>query len=65
MLIHELNRLRGKTVDVLLGDPIPYEDIAHIKSRKALISHLREHTYALGGVSNSPVVNLRWYKDDE
>lgn len=64
LIIRELNRLRGKTVSARIGDPIPYDTVAHIKSRKDLLAHLREETYALGDVRDSPIVELRWNKKD-
>lgn len=47
LIIHELRKQMGKPVDVTIGDPIPYQDLAGIKQRKELLKHLREVIYAL------------------
>jgi len=47
LIIHEVNRKAGKTIRVSVGDPIPYQDLASIRKRKDLLSHLRESIYAL------------------
>ncbi len=60
LFLFELRRLRGKSVRAEVGDPIPFSDLAHIKSRQELLDHLRKSTYMLGNVEHSPVVNLRW-----
>ena len=62
MFLREVNRLRGKTIRVNIGDPIPFSEIEHIKGRQELLDHLRQHTYSLGDVDYSPTVTLHWYK---
>jgi len=47
LIIHEVNRKRGATIQVSIGDPIPYQTLAPIRKRKELLHHLREATYAL------------------
>lgn len=47
LIIHEVNRKRGKTVNVTIGDPIPYTALAGIRRRKELLDHLRDSIYAL------------------
>lgn len=47
LIIHEVNRKRGATIRASIGDPIPYQALASIRKRKALLHHLREVTYAL------------------
>lgn len=47
LIIHEVNRKRGDTINVSIGDPIPYQDLAPIRKRKELLGHLREVTYGL------------------
>ena len=47
LIIHEVNRKRGDTINVSIGDPIPYQDLAPIRKRKELLCHLREVTYGL------------------
>lgn len=47
LIIHEVNRRMGHTLQVTIGDPIPYEKLAGIRRRKDLLHHLRESIYAL------------------
>lgn len=47
LIIHEVNRKRGKTIHIQIGDPIPYCALANIRKRKELLSHLREVIYSL------------------
>ncbi|MEN0004350.1 MAG: lysophospholipid acyltransferase family protein [Bacteroidota bacterium] len=47
LLIHEMRNKRGKTHPIAIGDPILYEDIAHLKDRQALLNYLRSETFKL------------------
>ncbi len=47
LLIHETRRKMGKQVDLTIGEPILYEELASITCRQQLITHLRRRTYAL------------------
>ncbi|MEZ4615091.1 MAG: hypothetical protein R2867_06185 [Caldilineaceae bacterium] len=47
LIIHEVTRKRGDTIQINIGDPIFYEDLAGIRKRKELLQHLREAIYAL------------------
>lgn len=47
LIIREVNKKIGETIQVSIGDPIPYQDIADIKKRQVLTNHLREVTYGL------------------
>lgn len=47
LIIHEVNRKAGETIRVSIGDPIPYQNLASIRKRKELLSHLRESIYGL------------------
>lgn len=47
LIIYEVNRKAGKTIQVSIGDPIPYQKLAGIRKRKELLHHLREAIYAL------------------
>lgn len=48
MLIHEFRRRVGGKVAAVIGDPIPREEIAALRSdARALMDHLRQQTYAL------------------
>ncbi|MCB9744006.1 MAG: lysophospholipid acyltransferase family protein [Alphaproteobacteria bacterium] len=49
MVIREVHRLRRTRVRVAVGDPIPFEELAEIKNRNALMQLLRTRTFALGG----------------
>ena len=47
LIIHEVNRKAGETIQVSIGDPMPYQALASIRKRKELLSHLRASIYAL------------------
>jgi putative hemolysin len=47
LIVHELDRRRGSTVSVTVGDPIPYDDLAEMEDREALTRYLRSVTHAL------------------
>ncbi|MEM8860207.1 MAG: lysophospholipid acyltransferase family protein [Chloroflexota bacterium] len=46
-VVHEMWRRRNSSVRVEIGDPIPFEEIAHIKSRRALLAHIRSEVFSL------------------
>lgn len=46
-VVHEMWRRRNSSVRVEIGDPIPFEDIAHIKSRRELLAHIRSEVFSL------------------
>jgi len=47
LIIHEVNRKRGATIPVNIGDPIFYDELAGIRKRKELLQHLRNVIYNL------------------
>jgi putative hemolysin len=47
LIINEINNKIGETLHISIGEPIPYEQLAGIKGRQALMNHLRLVTYAL------------------
>lgn len=47
LLIHEVKKKIGHRVQFVIGDPIPYQELAPIKAKKQLLHHLREVTYRL------------------
>lgn len=47
LIIHEVTRKRGATIQVTIGDPIPYADLTGIRKRKELLQHLRNVIYDL------------------
>lgn len=48
LVIREITNKRGRTIDMIIGDPLHYAQLAHLKDRKALMNHLRQQVYALG-----------------
>ena len=48
LLLYETKNKMGRKIQVEIGDPIPFEEIAHIRDRDALLGFLRERTLALG-----------------
>ena len=47
LVVHEIWRRRNSSLRVEIGDPIPFENIAHIKSRKELLAHIRNVVFSL------------------
>lgn len=56
MLMHEIRNKIGKPIYINVGDPITYEEIAHIKDRQKLLDHLWKVTHDL------EQGNARWKK---
>lgn len=49
LLFNEVRRLIGAQLRVVVGAPIPFEDISHLEDRASLATHLQRLTYELGG----------------
>lgn len=49
LIFKEVRDRIGTTMQVAVGDPIAYPEIAHIADRKALVDELRRRTYGLDG----------------
>jgi len=47
LIVHEVTRKRGDTIQVKIGDPIAYDALAGIRKRKELLHHLRNVIYGL------------------
>ena len=47
LLLYEVNRMMGTTLQLEIGRPLPFAALAPIKDRQALLNHLREHVYNL------------------
>jgi putative hemolysin len=47
LLFHEVRNKLGRSVEVRIGRPLPYDEVAHLTDRHELIEHLRSRTYAL------------------
>lgn len=47
LLLQEVRNKLKDTIEVSIGDPIPYENLAHIKNRQDMIDHLRDITHSL------------------
>lgn len=47
LLMYEVRRMMGTTLEVHIGEAIPYEELSHLKNRQQLIDHLRAVTYSL------------------
>lgn len=48
LLLHEIMNKRGKTIDIEIGDPIPYREMEPYEDRQELIEYLFERTMKLG-----------------
>jgi putative hemolysin len=47
LIFREVKARIGTILPVVIGKPIPYADLAHLRDRQALADHLRALTYAL------------------
>lgn len=67
LIIHEVNRKRGATIQVNIGDPIPYANLAGIRKRKDLLHHLRNVIYDLSPitVAHHKTPRLPWDRRQE
>ncbi len=54
MLLKEVADKIGSKVGLVIGAPILFSDLDHIKDKDALVQHLRERTYAIGGMTTLP-----------
>jgi len=52
LIINELCRKIGKSIQVSIGDPIPYEELSHLKKRQQLLDHLRNNVYQMSQKKN-------------
>lgn len=50
LLIHEVTNKRGKTLQVEIGDPIPYAEMEELQDRQELIDFLHSRTMELGKI---------------
>lgn len=51
LIVREVHNKIGHTLQVAVGDPIPFAQIAHIKKRRDLIAYLRMTIYELGNAA--------------
>lgn len=56
LIVREVHNKIGETLQITIGDPIPYNQLAAIKKRRDLITHLRQTIYGLGG---TPDIGMR------
>jgi putative hemolysin len=54
LLIREFCRLSGKTIFSSIGTIVPWEDIAPITDRKAILQYLYDTVFAMGGGASRP-----------
>ncbi len=47
LLLHEIRNKAGRVIDIKIGEPITYDQLAQIKDRQALLDHLRAMTELL------------------
>ena len=53
LLLNEVRNKIGREISLSIGDPIAYQQIAHLKDRQALLDHLREVTFGLADATTS------------
>ncbi|MBE7185089.1 MAG: lysophospholipid acyltransferase family protein [Methylobacterium mesophilicum] len=58
LIIREFRRLAGKTITARLGAPIRWSELAEIRDRKAIITHLRDRVFALEASRPAPIRRL-------
>ena len=51
LLFKEVANKIGSDIRMTIGDPIPFDEVAHLRDRRALIDHLRDLTYSLGNTA--------------
>jgi putative hemolysin len=62
LIFREVKARIGTILPVVIGKPIPYADLAHLRDRQALADHLRAITYGLAKpepVRPKPLAPLR------
>ncbi len=47
LILREVNRMVGQSIEFIIGSPIPYQDLAAIGDRRELTAYLRDLTYSL------------------
>lgn len=52
LIVREVHNKIGQTLQIAIGNPIPFAQIAHIKKRRDLSAHLRMTIYALGNATD-------------
>ncbi|MEM7575656.1 MAG: lysophospholipid acyltransferase family protein [Bacteroidota bacterium] len=50
LLINEIRNKMNSPLQISIGDPLPYQDLAQIKDRQQLLDHLKASVLALGQV---------------
>lgn len=55
LLLHEVMNKRGQSIQVKIGDPIPYSEMQSIRNRQQLIEYLYDTTMSLG-ISKEPIL---------
>ena len=61
LMAGEIRRRFHTTIRTEIGQPIPFDDLAHITDRNALSAELCRRTYALGGIDSSkPGMIVDW-----
>ena len=55
LLLKEVKNKMGLTIDVTIGNPIPFSELEHIKDRQELLNRLRVITYDLESQQSSPL----------
>ena len=55
LFLRELRNKRGQEIQVRIGDPIPYSEMAPLRNRQRLIDYLYERTMTLGQKSSQQI----------
>lgn len=52
LLLWEVKRRMHSTIQITIGDPLPYATLAHLRDRQSLLDHLRAEVYNLAHQSD-------------
>ena len=64
LIIYEVTKMIGRPLNLHIGEPIAYAKLAAFNSRKDLIDHLRQVTYALGGIPQPDPARYKRYENN-
>ena len=64
LIIYEVIKRIARPLHLRIGEPIPYSKLAAFNSRQNLIDHLRQVTYALGGIPQPDPARYKRYENN-
>lgn len=64
LIIYEVIKRIARPLHLRIGEPIPYSKLAAFNSRQNLLDHLRQVTYALGGIPLPDPARYKRYENN-